>query len=283
MDQLEGSYGLQAVLITGFVSACITLLFYQKKFFSLKNRCEFKIHLFNPLLLFSIFFFVNTFIPFLFYNLLLFSFKESLSSLSLMTLAQFGSALSLVLLLIVFSLIESKQSNAAIWFGRAKPSWTFFRKNIGTGVLTWTLCFPIALFFGSLTQFLGTHFWGILPQEQVAVQFLRLISESRLLTILTLFSILIVAPIIEEWVFRGYLQTYLKKKFKFPCALFLSSILFTLCHLSFSQGLSNIPLLVSLFSLAIFLGFLFEKQGNLIAPVTLHITFNSISVIRILF
>ncbi len=235
------------------------------------------------LLVVSIYFLIATFFPFLIYNLLLFSFKEVSSPLLLMTIAQFGSALSLVFFLIAFSLIQSKKTNAAIWIGEQKPSWNFFRKNISMGVLTWLLCFPLALFFGSLSQFLCTLFWGILPQEQLAVKFLRLISTSKSFTLFTLFSILIVAPVIEEWVFRGYLQTYLKKKFKFPYALFLSSTIFTLCHLSLSQGLSNISLLVSLFVLALFLGFLYEKQGNLISSVTLHITFNSISVIRILF
>ncbi|MBI3211827.1 MAG: CPBP family intramembrane metalloprotease [Simkania negevensis] len=53
----------------------------------------------------------------------------------------------------------------------------------------------------------------------------------------------------------------------------------TLFHLSSSQGVGNI----SLFIFALYLGFLYEKQCSLFASIALHMTFNSISVIRILF
>ena len=283
VENLQGLSDLQTAFSLGMISAIIAFLFYRNNFFSLKQTSPLTINIRLAFLGCLSYLFIAIFFPPLLYKLLLLSFKGLNSPISLMTAAQFGSTLLMIAFLITFSLIQPKKTNAAIWIGLQKLSWNFFRKNVGIGALTWFLCFPIALFFSYLAQMFCTFFWGILPTEQLAVKFLRLISKSTSLTLLTLFSILIAAPILEEWVFRGFLQTYFKQKWGYHHALFLSSTIFSLFHLSLSQGLSNIPLLISLFILALFLGFLYEKQRSLIAPVTLHITFNSISVVRILF
>lgn len=282
MKNLQGLSELKTVFSLGILSALITFLFYRKKFFCLSHTQELTIHIKGAFLGFLLYLFTQFFFPPLLYPLLLSLFKE-VSPLVLMTSVQFGSILLLIAFLYAFSLLQGRETSKAIWFGQQTLSPSFFRKNLSIGAFTWFLCFPISLFWGKLAELTCYFFWNILPKEQVAVHFLRKVFKSPSLTPLALFSILIAAPIIEEWVFRGYIQTYFKQKWGYARALLISSTAFSLSHLSFSQGLSSIPMLVSLFSLALFLGFLYEKQGSLIAPVALHITFNSISVVRILF
>jgi membrane protease YdiL (CAAX protease family) len=65
-------------------------------------------------------------------------------------------------------------------------------------------------------------------------------------------------------------------------AIVFSSICFSAFHFSFSQGIGNISLLFSLFVFALFLGFIYERQGSLFASISLHMTLNIVSVARIL-
>jgi membrane protease YdiL (CAAX protease family) len=95
-------------------------------------------------------------------------------------------------------------------------------------------------------------------------------------------SVVIFAPIIEEFLFRGCLQNYLKLHFGTKAAIQLSALCFALFHLTPSQGIGNFSLAVSLFLLGLFLGFLYEKQNSLFASVGLHMTFNTVSALRII-
>ena len=78
--------------------------------------------------------------------------------------------------------------------------------------------------------------------------------------IIALFTIIIAAPVTEEFIFRGMLQNWLKTKLGTKSAIITASACFALFHLSSSQGLGNISLALSLFSFACFLGFIYEKQ-----------------------
>ena len=98
-----------------------------------------------------------------------------------------------------------------------------------------------------------------------------------------LFTILIAAPIIEEFLFRGCLMTYLKRYMPPKGAITLSALCFSLFHFAPSQGFGNISLVASLFVLALFLGFIYERQASLFASIGLHMTFNAVSTFRILF
>ncbi|MGL5263711.1 MAG: lysostaphin resistance A-like protein, partial [Candidatus Rhabdochlamydia sp.] len=118
--------------------------------------------------------------------------------------------------------------------------------------------------------------------EQVAVRYLKksIYSPSQLIP--ALIMIVCAAPIIEELLFRGCLQSYLKRYMKSSLAIIFSSLCFSVFHFSFSQGIGNVSLLFSLFVFALFLGFIYERQGSLFASIGLHMTLNVVSVVRIL-
>ncbi|PCI78652.1 hypothetical protein COB21_00280 [Candidatus Aerophobetes bacterium] len=96
-------------------------------------------------------------------------------------------------------------------------------------------------------------------------------------------SIALISPIIEEVAFRGMLQNALKKRISTTFSILITSCLFSFLHLSIHAGISNLPLFFSLFTFSCLLGFLYERQRSLFAPIGLHIMFNSINLVSILF
>jgi membrane protease YdiL (CAAX protease family) len=87
---------------------------------------------------------------------------------------------------------------------------------------------------------------------------------------LLLLSGAIVAPIAEEVVFRGYLYKACRDQFKPMYAIGLNAALFSLLHF-------ELRAVLWLFILGIALAYVYEKTGNLVAPITLHMLNNTIA------
>jgi len=80
----------------------------------------------------------------------------------------------------------------------------------------------------------------------------------------------IIAPIAEEVVFRGYLYKAFRDRFKPSYAIVLSAALFSVIHL---ELLAAAPLFV----IGVVLAYVYEKTGNLMAPITLHVLNNAVA------
>lgn len=157
-------------------------------------------------------------------------------------------------------------------------------KNLWTGFLAWVIATPMVLFVSHL---LDLFLFFVLKvesiPEQLAVQFIRTTLESPFSFFLALISVVLLAPFVEEFLFRALLQTWLKKRFRPLIAIAMSSISFSLFHFSKLQEIGNVTILGALFPLAFFLGFVYEKQRSLIAPITLHAMFNASSLVSLIF
>ena len=97
-------------------------------------------------------------------------------------------------------------------------------------------------------------------------------------TLLALLAILavIVAPLCEEFVFRGYIYGTLKR---FSCRFFaaiISALFFAVVH---SSLWSLTPLFIVGFCLAV----IYEKSGSLWAPILTHALFNAITTSYLIF
>jgi membrane protease YdiL (CAAX protease family) len=170
-----------------------------------------------------------------------------------------------------------------LWKDFSIPTSTSIIKDFFSGAAVWLLGFPVVAVTGQICDLLSYLIFGMQPYEQVAVRYLKMTLSSMPMLFVALFSILIAAPVIEEFLFRGMLQSWLKSRLGTKAAILLSSLAFSLFHMAASQGLGNISVVVSLFSFACFLGFIYEKRGSLFASIGLHMTFNTISTFRILF
>ncbi len=87
-----------------------------------------------------------------------------------------------------------------------------------------------------------------------------------------LFTAAIAAPVFEEILFRGFLLPSLTRYLSIWPAIGLSSLIFAIAHLSFSEVL---PLTV----LGAILGFTYARSRNLMSSILLHSTWNSITMI----
>lgn len=98
--------------------------------------------------------------------------------------------------------------------------------------------------------------------------------ESAISTIdlsMAFISLVILPPLAEEIMFRGFLFTSLRAKFDFRIATLITSILFGFAHLQFGAGA---PLLwvaaLDTFVLSVFLCYLRDRSGSLWPPIFLH-------------
>lgn len=88
---------------------------------------------------------------------------------------------------------------------------------------------------------------------------------------LTFVSLVILPPVAEETLVRGYLYSKLRSGLSFVPTLISTSLLFGAAHLQFGNGQ---PLLwsaaIDIFVLSLVLGYLREKTGNIWAGVLVH-------------
>jgi membrane protease YdiL (CAAX protease family) len=158
-------------------------------------------------------------------------------------------------------------------------------KSYFTGIATWLIAFPVT---NVVAQLVVIILLWIKPDanidiDQTAVHFLKSTMPYPVLLTLTVICLVFLAPIIEELLFRGFFQSWLKSKMGRWPAIVVASLVFAGFHFSITQQFANVELLFSLFVLSMFLGYLFERQNSIWAPIGLHTVFNGISVGALLY
>ena len=132
-----------------------------------------------------------------------------------------------------------------------------------------------------LTAYFGELLWGDEYQIQQHQQ-LELITQYQQLPlqILVVIVAVIVAPLLEEFLFRGLIQTVICRFFEIRngawLAIVISSVVFAIIH----ADAGHWP---TLFVLGVCLGYSYEKSGSLLRPVFIHSLFNAASVISALY
>lgn len=82
----------------------------------------------------------------------------------------------------------------------------------------------------------------------------------------------VVAPVLEELIFRKLIYTWLKRKSSVRSAMVLSAILFGLYHGNLTQGIYG-------FAMGLFLAWTMERFETVKAPVAVHMGANAAAVI----
>ena len=109
------------------------------------------------------------------------------------------------------------------------------------------------------------------PLKHDLLQVLDQTSDFRLVA-LVIFTAAVIAPVFEELLFRGYLQTLLRHFFRRPWpAILLASLAFTAVHPWWSMP--------PIFFLSLCLGYAYERNGNLFLPILIHALFNALSIL----
>lgn len=262
------AYPVVFVAILGLIVAGVTLFASSLSFFKMPTRIRFSTPSFWMLPLGFLFYFS---LPLLAIPLSQIAGSRLQMVLSLMLLSGF--------LMILFTSLFGKKRLLSIWnpglLSRGEQA-----RSIAIGSLTYFLALPWVALFSAVLFFALTAYLGEPPPlvDQDAVRFLKSTFEDKLLFMEAVLAIALFVPIAEEILFRGLLQSTLSKYFPISFSIPATSLFFALMHYSDAQGYSNIQIVGSLFVLSIFLGFLYERQKTLFAPIALHITFNLMSV-----
>jgi membrane protease YdiL (CAAX protease family) len=142
---------------------------------------------------------------------------------------------------------------------------------LGMGALCLAATYPIFLLAGEVAQRLGhsvsddadtvKYLLGPLkPQDKAAAIFLAVV----------------VAPLVEEFIFRGLLYGVMKKFAGAWAAMATSGLIFAAIH-------QNLPALPAYFLLACGFTLAYERTGSIWTPITMHVLFNAITVVVIFF
>jgi membrane protease YdiL (CAAX protease family) len=87
------------------------------------------------------------------------------------------------------------------------------------------------------------------------------------------FAILCLAPLIEEFIFRGIIQKNLQSKISVRKAIVITSILFGIVHLNPWQ-------FISAFTISLFIGWVYYRTNNIVNCILIHFFNNAISNIN---
>lgn len=90
--------------------------------------------------------------------------------------------------------------------------------------------------------------------------------------IFEILAMVVVAPILEETLFRGIIYGRLKESINTKIAMIVSALIFGIIHGNAVQG-------IYAFAIGLCLAYIYEKYGHLIAAVIFHASANLVSVI----
>ncbi len=149
-----------------------------------------------------------------------------------------------------------------------------FTKSVGIGVIgfvcVYLLLIPIMFIWKTTLDSLSFGYEFQLPV--LLVQNGGTPMEMSLLA----FLVVILAPICEEIVYRGFIFRYLNERVSFGLAIALSSAVFASLHF-------NLYSFLPLFTLGIALCIVYKLSGNIVSSIIIHLLFNLVNLVMIYF
>jgi uncharacterized protein len=169
----------------------------------------------------------------------------------------------------MFGFLRLHEIGAGEAFGLARSRRDTLRAVVaGGGVVLVAL--PLTLLLGHLSELVLVRL-GMAPKAQAAVKLLQLQPAAGQIIVMALGAI-VLAPVAEEMLFRGIVYPTLKQSGHRQLALWVSALLFASIHV-------NLMAFVPLTFLALVLAWLYERTGNLLAPIVAHSVFNAANTI----
>lgn len=163
----------------------------------------------------------------------------------------------------ILAILFVRSMNPLTVFGLRNFSWSMALRSL----LAIVIAFPVIYF----TYALAVLFSGPEASPQPLVQFFTAPSTALYDRILVALTAIVVAPLTEELVFRGYFYGVLRRFGGRWPALILSATLFAAIH-------AHIPSLLPLLILAVALTLVYEQTGSLWAPILMHACFNTTTI-----
>ena len=172
-----------------------------------------------------------------------------------------------VQLLLIFLLLLFIQKNT---FGSGIFTYNpkFRKKEICNWTQSFVKIWCVIFVFSTISHLMLIEF----PVQDIVNKLKNEHFENKVLIII---SVLFIAPLTEEIVFRKFLYRSIKKYLGAGISAMVSSLLFSLVHFSISS-------FMVLFLLGLFFCYYYEKHKTICAPVWIHFNFNLFSTMLIL-
>jgi membrane protease YdiL (CAAX protease family) len=169
---------------------------------------------------------------------------------------------------VIAMLVERRLFTWGKAFGLHPRLWL---KQAGLGLLFYAAMMPaIAIasaLYGVILETLG---YEVQPQD--VLTFMAQPDQPLWIQVYFLVLAVAVAPLVEEMIFRGVAFPLIARKIGPVASMILVSMAFACMHF-------HIPSLVPLFLIAIAFNLAYAYTGSLIAPIAMHATFNTVSLV----
>lgn len=154
------------------------------------------------------------------------------------------------------------------------------------GVLSWRILGPLRPRWRHVAMGVGLGLSGLVivlttseivnqafgPYEAPQQFSLQVSTTSLAVLVLTGISAILLAPLVEELVFRSLLFQSVRRKLGLSAAMVIQALVFAYIHL---EVVGNPPAVVGLIALALWLAGSFHRTGSLVVPVVAHATYNT--------
>lgn len=146
--------------------------------------------------------------------------------------------------------------------------------NIKQGVKLYLVTVPMIILAGFIINMVAGYY-GVVPEMQEVV---RWVLEEKSFFVLfgLIFFGIVIAPVIEEIIFRGFLQSAVKGLCGGRYAIVISASLFAAVHV-------DVFAFLQILILGILLGYLYEKTQSLAASIVVHVLHNSLTLVFLLY
>ncbi len=174
---------------------------------------------------------------------------------------------NIVTCLYIFNIVRIGYGLPVASLGLTIRNW---KSDVKTGLKYYLIVLPAIIASGFIVDSVLRAF-GIEPRQQDIIS--NLLNEDSLGVLAFMFFFgMLAAPIIEELLFRGFLQSAVRITCSRLQTILISGFVFALIHW-------NAHVFLQIFVLGFILAYLFEKTGSLIAPITVHVCHNTITLV----
>lgn len=150
--------------------------------------------------------------------------------------------------------------------GPVRPAWKHVWQGLGLGVVGFFLVFVVAEMFDSA--------FGPFPQPEQTL--LTFDYDGAGVVVLLVAATVVLAPLVEETVFRSIVFQSTRRTLGMFPGLVLSSLLFAFVHL---EVLTSPPAVAGLLVLALWLAAVMHRTGSLVTALAAHAAYNTIVVV----
>ncbi len=170
------------------------------------------------------------------------------------------AGLNILLYAIPLALLLRRRHDLVMLFGLNNLS---LSNSIAWAMASLCAFYPIM----GIISVLFTWLSGSPPPEQEIMRMMRATTGSVETFLFILFAV-IMAPLCEEFFFRGLLYGVAKRFLGYPIATLVSALAFAAVH-------AHIPAFAPLTALGIVLVLVYERTGSLVVPMAMHSLFNA--------